>query len=65
MQVRLAVASTDPKPARLAIGSRSLQGSYGVGEAIEAYKRACVAHGWQIPSDFDAMAYSSDAGETF
>ncbi len=66
LQVRLALSSTDPKPARLEPGSVR---DYGVGEAIEAYIRACQTHGvsipppscmtetltnaqWQIPPDF-------------
>ncbi|OBT95051.1 hypothetical protein VE01_07354 [Pseudogymnoascus verrucosus] len=44
LQVRMAISSTDPKPARLTKGGR---GDYGVGEAIEAYLRACRAHGWE------------------
>lgn len=46
------MASTEPSPARLASASQE----YGVCEAIEAYKRACNMHGWEIPADFDQMA---------
>lgn len=28
-------------------------GEYTVGEAVEAYKRACMLHGWQVPKEFD------------
>lgn len=42
LQVRLAMSSIDPKPARLETGTAR---DYGVGEAIEAFKRACIAHG--------------------
>ncbi|KAL8923864.1 MAG: hypothetical protein Q9172_002952 [Xanthocarpia lactea] len=42
LQVRLAMSSTDPKPARLEPGKVR---DYDVGEAIEAYIRACYAHG--------------------
>ena len=49
VQVRAAISSTDPKPARLENGPVR---DYGVGEAIEAYIRACQAHGWEIPKDF-------------
>ena len=52
LQVRLAMMSLDPKPARLDIGSKS---DYGVGEAIEAYRRACMMHGWEVPKDFAAF----------
>jgi len=54
LQVRLAIASTEPMPARLEQIKSKSQTSYGVGEAIEAYKRACRGHGWEIPKDFDA-----------
>jgi ubiquitin-conjugating enzyme E2 Q len=52
----MAMASTDPKPARLQIRGNYVAGdtnSYGSGEAVEAYKRACMAHGWTVPTDFD------------
>ncbi|KAG8528281.1 uncharacterized protein KY384_007198 [Bacidia gigantensis] len=57
LQVRLAVESIDPKPARLS-GAR---GDYGVGEAVEAYIRAATAHGWEVPRDFKS---SYMGGET-
>ncbi|KAL8951375.1 MAG: hypothetical protein Q9222_002652 [Ikaeria aurantiellina] len=49
LQVRLALSSTDPRPARLEPGPVR---DYGVGEAIEAYVRACTAHGvcFNVPS---------------
>ena len=43
LQVRLAMSSTDPKPARLEPGASVRD--YAVGEAIDAYIRACNAHG--------------------
>ena len=42
LQVRMAISSTEPKPARLETGRIQ---DYGVGEAIEAFKRACRTHG--------------------
>lgn len=51
VQVRAAISSTDPKPARLEPGPVR---DYGQGEAIEAYIRACHTHGWQVPPDFRA-----------
>ena len=51
VQVRMAISSTDPKPARLEDGN-GLQ-PYGVHEAVSAYKRACMMHGWSIPKDFE------------
>lgn len=46
LQVRLALSSTEPKPARLEPG---LVRDYGVREAIQAYIRACHAHGVSSP----------------
>lgn len=51
VQVRAAISSTDPKPARLEGGGVR---DYGTGEAVEAYVRACQAHGWEVPKDFRA-----------
>ena len=42
LQVRLAISSTEPKPARLEPGPVR---DYGVGEAVEAFIRACNTHG--------------------
>lgn len=42
LQVRLAISSTDPHPARLEPGRVR---EYGVGEAVEAFIRACRTHG--------------------
>lgn len=42
LQVRLAISSTDPKPARLESG---VVRDYQVGEAVEAFVRACRTHG--------------------
>ena len=42
LQVRLAMSSTDPKPARLEAGPVR---DYQVGEAVDAFIRACNAHG--------------------
>jgi ubiquitin-conjugating enzyme E2 Q len=44
MQVRLALCDEE-RPARL-LGE---PGSYDKGEAVEAYLRACRAHGWGVP----------------
>lgn len=48
MQIKMAMESTDPRPARLAGGSSS---DYGMFEAVEAFERACRTHGWTIPAD--------------
>lgn len=58
LQVRLAMSSTDPKPARLDMGKG--MGDYGVGEAVEAYIRACQVHGWTVPDGFRQMAYGGE-----
>ncbi|KAI8282175.1 hypothetical protein K4K60_003701 [Colletotrichum sp. SAR11_57] len=52
LQVRMAMCSLDPFPARL-LGS---SGDYGIWEAIDAYKRSASAHGWQVPPDLDVTA---------
>lgn len=59
LQVRLAIASTDPKPARLetTLSSRD----YGTGEAVDAYMRACRTHGWEVPPDFQQFALAGFA----
>ncbi|KAJ5999113.1 hypothetical protein N7451_006923 [Penicillium sp. IBT 35674x] len=52
LQVRLALSTTEPRPARLARGVRS---DYGIGEAVAAFKRACLSHGWRVPSDLELI----------
>jgi ubiquitin-conjugating enzyme E2 Q len=54
LQVFMAMSSTDPNPARLE--DRRYGEEYGVGEAIEAYIRACERHQWKIPAGFKKMA---------
>ncbi|KAK3899973.1 hypothetical protein C8A05DRAFT_17666 [Staphylotrichum tortipilum] len=52
LQVRLALCSLDPRPARLARGvvvGGAGRGDYGVAEAVEAYVRAAKMHGWAVP----------------
>ncbi|KAK6342802.1 hypothetical protein TWF718_008189 [Orbilia javanica] len=55
MNVRLAMMSTDPKPAKLEAGGGGGR-SYGVAEAVSAYLRACRTHGWTVPKGFEEMA---------
>jgi len=57
LQVRLAMSSTDPKPAQLEYGPPRM---YGIGEAIDAYMRACRTHGWRVPPGFVEMAYAGE-----
>lgn len=52
LQVRMAIMNLDPKPARLENNSTASRRTYGTGEAMEAYIRACHAHGWEVPKDF-------------
>jgi ubiquitin-conjugating enzyme E2 Q len=59
VQVRMAITSLDPKPARLERGGRH---DYGVGEAVEAYVRACAMHGWTVPAGFKETAYGGAEG---
>ena len=42
LQIRLALMSPEPNPARL---DRNYMSDYGVGEAMEAFRRACQTHG--------------------
>ena len=57
LQVRLAMSSTDPKPAQLEYGPPR---TYGIGEAVDAYLRACKVHGWRVPQGFMEMAYAGE-----
>lgn len=59
LQVRMAITSTDPQPARLEHGPSQ---DYTVGEAVDAYIRACNAHGWAVPPDLKEMAYGGASG---
>ena len=52
LQVRLAMSSTDPHPARLEQGPVR---DYQVGEAIEAFKRACMAHGVSVTGPSESL----------
>lgn len=51
LQVRVSISNLEPQPARLQ-SSSGIQNEYGIGEAMEAYIRACRAHGWKVPGDF-------------
>ena len=56
LQVRIAIMNLEPKPARLESVSNAHQRDYGIAEAMQAYIRACQAHGWQVPKDFQDFA---------
>ncbi|KAI1911777.1 hypothetical protein LOZ61_003649 [Ophidiomyces ophidiicola] len=66
LQVRMAMCTTDPRPARLQHCQNAKDGTvkeYGVGEAVEAYIRACRIHGWEVPRDFSqSMSRSGWSG---
>ncbi|KAK3344063.1 hypothetical protein B0T25DRAFT_464196 [Lasiosphaeria hispida] len=61
LQVRLAICNLEPRPARLqSVVAAQRWGAirtldYGVGEAVEAYVRACATHGWKVPDDIQKM----------
>ena len=64
VQVRMAITNTEPKPARLESTARHVAGSrsssryrdYGIKEAFDAYKRAALTHGWNVPPDLHQAA---------
>ncbi|RYP53469.1 hypothetical protein DL769_010514 [Monosporascus sp. CRB-8-3] len=58
LQVRLALCSLDPKPARLHSVALPYGGAgrdYGVDEAFNAFANAASAHRWRIPADLQEM----------
>jgi ubiquitin-conjugating enzyme E2 Q len=57
LQVRMAICDEE-RPARLASrGHGGVRGSetYGIGEAVAAYIRACRNHGWTVPDGFEKL----------
>ena len=68
LQVRMAMSSTDPRPARLEEkGARygGGGGEYGIGEAVDAYIRACQVHGWTPPANFRQTAYGGQEASRY
>ncbi|KAK4132871.1 hypothetical protein BT67DRAFT_63295 [Trichocladium antarcticum] len=64
LQVRMAMCSLDPKPARLDMARAGAGGGmvgprndYGVGEALDAFMRAATAHGWGVPEGLRTTAF--------
>ncbi|EKV16610.1 Ubiquitin conjugating enzyme, putative [Penicillium digitatum] len=55
LQVRMAITNTDPRPARLNLNARHRD--YSVGEAVEAYRRVALVHGWQVSKDIQELAW--------
>ncbi|KAG7136877.1 Ubiquitin-conjugating enzyme E2Q-like protein like [Verticillium longisporum] len=58
VQVRMSMSSEDPQPARLEypLPYRTRVSDYGIDEAIAAFRRSALAHGWEVPSDFEETA---------
>ncbi|KAF3350394.1 hypothetical protein EV126DRAFT_494923 [Verticillium dahliae] len=58
VQVRMAMSGEDPQPARLEdpVRYRTRVTDYGIDEAIVAFRRSALAHGWAIPSDLEETA---------
>ncbi|OGM45637.1 ubiquitin conjugating enzyme [Aspergillus bombycis] len=54
LQVRMALSSTDPVPARL---DQRRTEDYSVGEAVAAYTRVCQLHGWKVPDDLKQVSW--------
>ncbi|KAI0367123.1 hypothetical protein BV20DRAFT_1091315 [Pilatotrama ljubarskyi] len=52
LQIKLAISSLEPRPARLA---HNWSIAYGMHEALEGYKRAANTHGWKIPQGLDKL----------
>lgn len=67
LQIRLAMSEKE-RPAKLAgnrgygYGNIGHGGVYSAGEAMEAYKRACRAHGWTVPPAFATLLTSDSEG---
>ncbi|KAM0276698.1 hypothetical protein ACHAQH_006466 [Verticillium albo-atrum] len=58
LQVRIAMCSNDPRPAKLELSPvhRGKVKDYGIDEAIAAFKRSASAHGWTVPPDLEETA---------
>ncbi|GLB36141.1 putative ubiquitin-conjugating enzyme family protein [Lyophyllum shimeji] len=52
IQIKLAICNVEPRPARL---SPDFDRPYGVQEALDGYKRAAAAHGWQVPVGIERL----------
>ncbi|GBC07264.1 hypothetical protein RclHR1_07340010 [Rhizophagus clarus] len=52
LQVKMALSSLDPKPARL---DRNWNCEYSPGEAIDAYIRVANQHGWAVPQGWNSL----------
>ncbi|CAI2168512.1 12375_t:CDS:10 [Funneliformis geosporum] len=52
LQIKIALSSLDPKPARL---DRNWNCEYSPGEAIDAYIRVANQHGWAVPQGWSSL----------
>lgn len=48
--IKMAMSSVDPKPARL-LSTKHKSSDYNAGDALAAFQRAAMTHGWKIPTD--------------
>ncbi|OTB03425.1 hypothetical protein M426DRAFT_12575 [Hypoxylon sp. CI-4A] len=55
LQVRLAICSADPRPARLESTSSTIVRQYGISEAVNAYIRAAATHNWEVPPELKEL----------
>lgn len=55
LQVRMAILSPEPRPARLLLDPSRME--YSVSEAVDAYRRVSMAHGWKISNDIRQLAW--------
>ena len=61
MQIRLQLCDMD-RPARLLLRGPAAASDYSVGEAIDAYKRAALSHGWTVSADLNHIVASLTNG---
>ncbi|KAL4763344.1 putative ubiquitin conjugating enzyme [Aspergillus foveolatus] len=55
LQVRMAITNEFPRPARLDFNAKGTE--YRIDEAINEYKRVCIAHGWEVPKDLEQIRW--------
>lgn len=65
VSVKMAMSSTDPRPARLmndaSSSSLAARDDYGAREALAAFERAARTHGWTVPKDIHQNAMQAYA----
>lgn len=50
VSIKMAMSSLYPKPARL-LSTTQQRPDYNSGEALSAFQRAAMTHGWKVPTD--------------